>query len=104
MQCGGNAQLAASPVTACIPISRPDKPKPMAITQQDVDRIARLAYLEFTPEQTERLQSEFSGILTLIKTLQSVDTTGVEPMAHPLSGHQDVALRLRDDSPRPAAT
>lgn len=76
----------------------------MAITQQDVDRIARLACLELTPEQNERAQSEFSDILALIQQLQSVDTSGITPMSHPLSGHQDVVLRLRDDTARPTAT
>lgn len=76
----------------------------MAITQQDVDRIARLACLELTPEQTERAQSEFSDILALIQQLQSVDTSGITPMSHPLSGHQEVSLRLRDDTARPTST
>lgn len=76
----------------------------MTITQQDVDRIARLAYLELTPEQTTRIQSEFSGILALIEQLQSVSTDGIAPMSHPLSGHQDVALRLRDDTAQATAT
>lgn len=76
----------------------------MTITQQDVDRIARLACLELTPEQTERTQTEFSDILALIQQLQSVDTGGVTPMSHPLSGHQEVVLRLRDDTPQPTAT
>lgn len=76
----------------------------MAITQQDVDRIARLACLELTPEQTERTQSEFSDILALIQQLQSVDTKGITPMAHPLSGHQDVVLRLREDTAQPTAS
>ncbi len=76
----------------------------MTITQQDVDRIARLACLELTPEQTERTQTEFSDILALIQQLQSVDTKGVTPMSHPLSGHQEVVLRLRDDTPQPTAT
>ena len=76
----------------------------MTITQQDVDRIARLACLELTPEQTERAQSEFSGILALIQQLQSVDTDGITPMSHPLSGHQEVVLRLREDIAQPAAT
>lgn len=76
----------------------------MSITQQDVDRIARLASLELTSQQSESIQSDFSDILALIQQLQSVDTQGVEPMAHPLCGQQDVALRLRDDVARPAAT
>lgn len=76
----------------------------MAITQQDVDRIARLACLELTPKQTQRTQSEFTDIVALIQQLQSVDTQGIVPMSHPLSGHQEVVLRLRDDTAQPAAT
>ncbi|HLR78753.1 MAG TPA: Asp-tRNA(Asn)/Glu-tRNA(Gln) amidotransferase subunit GatC [Burkholderiaceae bacterium] len=76
----------------------------MSITQEDVSRIAQLAGLELTPAQSESMQSDFSDILSLIRQLQSVDTGDVAPMAHPLCGHQDVTLRLRDDVARPAST
>jgi len=71
----------------------------MALTAQDVARIARLARIELTPEQQDTAQIELNGILDLIEKLQAVDTTGVEPLAHPLSAHEDVVLRLRDDKP-----
>ena len=74
----------------------------MAITEQDVARIARLARIELSPEESSRAQHELNGILGLIAQLQAVDTTGIEPMAHPLAAHQDIRLRLRDD--RAAAT
>ncbi|NYT78715.1 Asp-tRNA(Asn)/Glu-tRNA(Gln) amidotransferase subunit GatC [Alcaligenaceae bacterium] len=76
----------------------------MAITEQDVDRIARLARIELSANQTTRAQSELNGILALIAQLQAVDTSGVEPMAHPLSAHQDISLRLRPDVAWPAST
>lgn len=76
----------------------------MAITEQDVDRIARLARIQLTPEQNARSQQEFTGILNLIQQLQAVDTTGIEPMAHPLADRQDITLRLRPDVARPTAT
>ncbi len=76
----------------------------MAITEQDVDRIARLARIQLTPEQNARSQQEFTGILNLIQQLQAVDTTGIEPMAHPLADRQDITLRLRSDVARPTAT
>ena len=37
-------------------------------------------------------------MLHIIERLQQEDTQGVEPMAHPLSALDDVALRLRDDA------
>lgn len=76
----------------------------MAISEQDVDRIARLARIELSAEQATRAQSELNGILALIAQLQAVDTSGVEPMAHPLSAHQDMSLRLRPDVACPTGT
>ena len=73
----------------------------MAITDQDVVRIANLARIALTPEGAERTQQELNGILSLIEQLQAVDTQGVEPLAHPLSAHQDISLRLRDDKASP---
>ncbi|MCI2808965.1 Asp-tRNA(Asn)/Glu-tRNA(Gln) amidotransferase subunit GatC [Eoetvoesiella caeni] len=69
----------------------------MAITDTDVARVAKLACIALTPEGSARARDELNGILGLIEQLQAVDTTGVEPMAHPLSAHQEIALRLRDD-------
>ncbi|HWL27936.1 MAG TPA: Asp-tRNA(Asn)/Glu-tRNA(Gln) amidotransferase subunit GatC [Burkholderiaceae bacterium] len=73
----------------------------MAITQQDVARIAKLARIELSPDESTRAQQELNGILGLIEQLQAVDTAGIEPMAHPLSAHQDIKLRLRDDRAAP---
>ena len=70
----------------------------MAISEQDVTRIARLARIQLSPEDTIQTQKELSDILGLMARLQAVDTQGVEPMAHPLSAHQDIQLRLRDDA------
>lgn len=76
----------------------------MAITEQDVIRVARLARIALTPEQQARTQTELNGIMNLIEELQAVDTQGVEPMSHPLSAHQEIALRLRQDEAAPAST
>ena len=73
----------------------------MAITQDDVTRVARLARIALSESDSQTMQTELNGILGLIEELQAVDTTGFEPMAHPLSAHQDIALRLRDDQPVP---
>lgn len=70
----------------------------MALNELDVARIARLARIELTPEQRGRAQDELNGILHLIERLQAVDTEGVEPLAHPLSAHEDIVLRLREDA------
>jgi aspartyl-tRNA(Asn)/glutamyl-tRNA(Gln) amidotransferase subunit C len=76
----------------------------MAITLKDVARIARLARIELSAHDSDRTQKELNGILGLIEQLQAVDTSGVEPMAHPLSAHQDITLRLRADAAGPTHT
>ena len=69
----------------------------MTISEQDVMRIAQLARIQLSPDETAQTQKELNDILGLMARLRAVDTQGVEPMAHPLSAHQDIALRLRDD-------
>jgi len=70
----------------------------MAISEQEVTRIARLARLALSPEQNLQAQGDLNQILGLIEELQAVDTRGVEPLAHPLSALRDVHLRLREDT------
>ena len=65
----------------------------MAINLEQVGRIARLAHIEISPGEAAQTSEALNGILGLIEQLQSVDTTGIEPMAHA----QDVAQRLRAD-------
>jgi aspartyl-tRNA(Asn)/glutamyl-tRNA(Gln) amidotransferase subunit C len=69
----------------------------MAITPEDVTRVARLARIALTDQDKARMQTELNGILELIQALQAENTQDIEPMAHPLSAHQDVVLRLRED-------
>ena len=65
----------------------------MALTLDDVNRIAQLARIEVAPDEAGEVLSRMTGIFRLIEEMQAVDTTGVEPMSHA----QDVTLRLRDD-------
>lgn len=76
----------------------------MALTEQDIAWLARLAGLNLTAGDQQRAQQELTRILGLIQELQAVDTHGITPMAHPLAAHQDVALRLREDAAEPAQT
>ncbi|MFA7269514.1 MAG: Asp-tRNA(Asn)/Glu-tRNA(Gln) amidotransferase subunit GatC [Sterolibacterium sp.] len=65
----------------------------MSINLEQVERIARLANIEISPPEAAQTSELLNGILGLIEQLQSVDTAGIEPMAHA----QDVAQRLRED-------
>lgn len=69
----------------------------MALTETDVAFVAKLARLHLTPEQQPAIRQELNQVMTLIEQLQAIDTSGVEPLAHPLSVLHDIELRLRDD-------
>jgi aspartyl-tRNA(Asn)/glutamyl-tRNA(Gln) amidotransferase subunit C len=65
----------------------------MALTLDDVQRIAHLARIEIDASAARDVHAKLQAIFTLINELQAIDTAGVEPMAHA----QDVMLPLRED-------
>ncbi len=69
----------------------------MSLTHDDIARIANLARLELHPDESERMLTQINGFFNIVEAMRAVDTTGVEPLAHPVAVIQDVALRLRDD-------
>ena len=66
----------------------------MALSSDDLRRIAELSRLEWSAAETAHLQSQLNDVLELITRLQAVDTRGVEPMTHP----RPMTLRLREDA------
>lgn len=69
----------------------------MALTPQDISRIAHLARLELSPAESERMLTQLNGFFATVEQMRAVDTSGIAPLAHPVAAIQDVALRLRDD-------
>jgi len=51
----------------------------MAITREDVARIADLARLDLPADQVERMRRELSAVLEFVATLDSLDLAGCEP-------------------------
>ncbi len=66
----------------------------MALSKDDVARIAHLARIEITPEQAAETLAQLNDIFGMIEKMQRVPTDGIEPMSHPLGGSQ----RLREDA------
>lgn len=69
----------------------------MALTPQDITRIAHLARLELTPEESGRMLTQLNDFFAIVEQMRAVDTHGVSPLAHPVAAVQDVALRLHAD-------
>ena len=65
----------------------------MAIDATEVKKVARLARLTVDDGAIAATTSTIGNILTMVDRMQSVDTAGVPPMAHPL----DAIQRLRQD-------
>ena len=69
----------------------------MALTPQDVSRIAHLARLELSGAEQASLLTQLNGFFSIVEQMGAVDTTGVEPLAHPTAVIDHVSLRLRPD-------
>lgn len=67
-------------------------------SRTDVTRIAKLARIALTDEETDATSDQLSRIFGLIETMQAVDTDGVEPLTTPLAALGAFPLRLRDDA------
>ncbi len=65
----------------------------MALSLDDVRRIALLARVGVSDEEAEQALGQLREIFALIEQMQAVDTSGIEPMSHA----QDVVARLRPD-------
>ena len=75
----------------------------MAITREEVLHVAKLARLELTDDEVERLTGELSAILEAVSKVSELDLSDVPPTSHPLElvnawGDDDQA----EDAPRPS--
>lgn len=69
----------------------------MALTPQDIARIAHLARLELSEAEGERMLTQLNGFFGIVEKMRAVDTTGIKPLPHPVAAIETVQLRLRDD-------
>ena len=65
----------------------------MSLSTEEVKKISLLARLAISDEEAQQYSESLSEIFDLVEQMNAVDTTGIEPMAHP----QDISQRLRED-------
>ena len=70
----------------------------MAITRDEVLHVAKLARLDLTEEELERLTQELGAILEAVGKVSELDLDDVPPTSHPL----DLVNAWREDEPRPS--
>jgi aspartyl-tRNA(Asn)/glutamyl-tRNA(Gln) amidotransferase subunit C len=83
-----------------MPGARPARRHPkttMALTPEDVSRIAHLARLDLSPNESASMLGQLNGFFRIVEQMSAVDTAGVEPLYTPLSAVQAVELRMRED-------
>ncbi len=69
----------------------------MALTPEDVSRIATLSRLDLSADEQRSLLAQLNGFFSIVERMRAVDTTGVAPLYTPLSAVETVTLRMRDD-------
>ena len=65
----------------------------MALTLDDVKRVAHLARIAITDDEAQSTQTQLAGIFKLIGEMEAVNVSAITPMSHA----QDVVQRLRED-------
>ena len=70
----------------------------MTLARQDVAKVGMLARLALSDEELATMTSELSKIVGFVSLLEELDTSNVEPLAHPL----DTQNVFRDDVPAPS--
>ncbi|HHB92641.1 MAG TPA: Asp-tRNA(Asn)/Glu-tRNA(Gln) amidotransferase subunit GatC [Thioploca sp.] len=63
------------------------------LPKEEIEKIADLAKIALTESEIDTYTQQLSDILSFVEQMNTVDTTGIIPMAHPL----DAVARLRED-------
>jgi len=65
-------------------------------TVETVDHVARLARLSLSASERQTFARQLDEILSYAESIQTLDTSGIEPMSHAAATEA-----FRDDEPRP---
>jgi len=74
----------------------------MPITKPEVEKIAHLANLELTAEETETFANQLSAIVEYIDQLNELDTSTVKPWQQRSAGELVASYAARDDVVEPS--
>ncbi len=70
----------------------------MALTHDEVKKVAKLARLELTDDEIDRQAANLNTLLTQFEKLLTLDVTGIEPTSHAIP----MVNVLREDILRPS--
>lgn len=65
----------------------------MSIERHEIEKLATLARIAIDDSTINEVSERLGSVLELVDQLQAADTSGVDPMSHPMQATQ----RLRED-------
>lgn len=71
-------------------------PKKEELSKETIEHLSKLALLELSEEEKEKLSKQLGDILDYFKKLNDLDTSNVDPTTHPIEGLTNV---FREDEP-----
>lgn len=71
-------------------------PENKEFSKDSIDHLSKLALLDLTDEEKEKVTKQLGDILNFFKKLDDLDTDNVDPTTHPVEGLQNV---FREDEP-----
>ena len=74
----------------------------MPITKSEVEKIAKLANLELTAEETDRFAPQLAAIVDYIDQLNELDTNTVKPWQQRSAGELQQSYAVREDVVEPS--
>ena len=66
------------------------------ISKETIEYVSKLALLDLSEEEKDKLSIQLGEILTHFKKLDQLDTSNINPTTHPIEGLKNV---FREDSP-----
>lgn len=67
------------------------------LSKETIEHLSKLALLDLSEEEKEKLSEQLGDILEYFKKLDDLDTSNVEPTTHPIDGLFNV---FREDIPK----
>ena len=71
-------------------------PKKEELSKETIEHLSKLALLELSEEEKEKLSKQLGDILDYFAKLDDIDTDNVDPTTHPIEGLSNV---FREDEP-----
>jgi len=67
-----------------------NKEEDVEFSKKKIEYVSKLALLDLTDDEKEKLSKELNNILSYFKKLERLDTEGIKPTRHPIEGLKNI--------------